>query len=94
MIRSGTIPVLMRDAEVISLKEAAYRSGRSEKTISRWCISDGIGRRSSPSAPWEISAIALEAKRYGDQPAIEALRRGEFEAVEVKRYVGLLGLVE
>ncbi|KQT53676.1 hypothetical protein ASG43_17725 [Aureimonas sp. Leaf454] len=87
-------PVLMRDAEVISLKEAAYRSGRSEKTISRWCVSDGIGRRSSPSAPWEISAVALEAKRYGDQAALEALRRGEFGADTVRRYVELLGLVD
>jgi hypothetical protein len=82
----------MRDAEVISLKEAAYRSGRSEKTISRWCVSDGIGRRSSPSAPWEISAVALEAKRYGDQAALDALRRGEFSANAVLRYVELLGL--
>ncbi|WAJ30611.1 hypothetical protein [Antarcticirhabdus aurantiaca] len=88
----AALPVLMRDAEVISLKEACFRSGRSEKTIARWCRRDGIGRRAEPSAPWEISAVALEAKRYGDTEAIEALRRGEFSCERVRRYAEHLGL--
>ena len=86
------LPVLMRDAEIITLKEAVFRTGKCEKTIARWCRKDGIGRRSEPSAPWEISAVALDAKRYGDQEAIEDLRRGDFASERVRRYVGCLGL--
>lgn len=86
------VPVLMRDAEVISLKEACFRTGRSAKTIRRWCQKDGIGRRSEPTAPWEISAVALEAKRYGDDGAIVKLQQGKFHSEEVKRYIEFLGL--
>lgn len=86
------LPVLMRDGEIITLKEAVYRTGRSARTISRWCRKDGIGRRAEPTAAWEISAIALEAKRYGDAEAIEALRRGDFVSSAVTRYAALLGL--
>lgn len=86
------LPVLMRDRDVISLKEAVFRTGRSEKTIRRWCRDHGIGRRAEPTAPWEISAVALEAKRYGDEAAIEDLRRGAFSSSRVARYVEQLGL--
>ncbi|MEF2551322.1 hypothetical protein VQ042_08080 [Aurantimonas sp. A2-1-M11] len=86
------LPVLMRPGEIISLKEAVYRTGKSEKTISRWCRADGIGRRTSPTSSWEISAVALEAKLYGDGQAIEELRRGNFEAQRVRRYAEHLGL--
>ena len=88
----NALPVLMRPGEVISLKEAVYRTGRNEKTIARWCRQDGIGRRAEPGAPWEISAIALEAKLYGDVEAVEDLRRGRFASPRVRRYVEHLGL--
>lgn len=87
------LPVLMRDAEVISLKEACFRTGRSAKTIRRWCLKDGIGRRSEPTAAWEISAVALEAKRYGDDGALSDLRSGYFRSPRVLRYAEHLGLV-
>lgn len=87
-------PVLMRDGEVISLKEAAHRTGKNEKTIRRWCVEDGIGRRASSGAPWEISALALEAKRYGDGEALDALRCGKFEASCVHRYAVAIGLAD
>ncbi|WP_152048240.1 hypothetical protein [Aureimonas psammosilenae] len=93
MKQPAVLPVLMRDAEVISLKEACFRTGRSEKTIRRWCRQDGIGRRAEASAPWEISAVALEAKRYGDDAAIEDLRRGEFTSPRVARYAEQLGIL-
>jgi hypothetical protein len=92
MTLSHVLPVLMRDGDVISLKEAAFRTSKSEKTISRWCRKDGIGRRSEPTAPWEVSALALEAKRYGDDEAIDDLRRGDFGSPRVRRYVEHLGL--
>ncbi len=87
------LPVLMRPEEVITLKEAVYRTGRSAKTIARWCREDGIGRRAEPGSAWEVSALALEAKRYGDGEAIEALRQGRFAAPAVLRYSELLGLL-
>ncbi|WP_246191284.1 hypothetical protein [Aureimonas leprariae] len=89
---SGVVPVLMRDAEVIDIKEAMFRIGRSDKTIRRWCKEDGIGRRTGPCAPWQISAIALEAKRYGDKAAIDDLRQGAFSSPRVVRYAEQLGL--
>nr|BAT30569.1 hypothetical protein [Aureimonas sp. AU4] len=82
----------MRQDEIISLKEAAYRTGKNEKTIRRWCKQDGIGRRSAPGAPWEISATALEAKRYGDCEALELLRVGSRDSPVVERYLVSLGL--
>lgn len=85
-------PVLMRPEETITLKEAVYRSGMHEKTLRRWCVEDGIGRRTSPGAPWQISAVALEAKRYGDQEALDLLRTGKRESPVVGRYLRLLGI--
>nr|BAT30100.1 hypothetical protein [Aureimonas sp. AU22] len=85
-------PVLMRPEEIISLKEAAYRTGKNEKTIRRWCKEDGIGRRSSLGAPWEISAVALEAKRYGDREALDLLREGHRDSPIVTRYFLSLGI--
>ncbi|MBB3936551.1 hypothetical protein [Aureimonas phyllosphaerae] len=86
------LPVLMRGPEIVAMKVAAELTGLSTKTLTRWCVSDGIGRRSSKAAPWEISVIALEAKRSGDQAALEALRRGDFGSPLVRRYVDHLGL--
>lgn len=86
-----TLPVLMRPEEVISLKEAVYRTGRNEKTIRRWCKEDGIGRRSEPGAAWEISVVALEAKRYGDLRAISDLQNGYRSSPSVLRYLHALG---
>ena len=86
------LPVLMRPDDVIGLKEAVYRTGKNEKTIRRWCQQDGIGRRTSAGAAWEISAIALEAKLYGDVEALDALRLGNFSAYGVRRYLEYLGL--
>jgi hypothetical protein len=92
MTTPRVLPVLMREGEIIGLKEAVDRSKRSPKTIARWCRQSGIGRQAEPSAPWEISAVALEAKLYGDVEAIEALRQGDFSSPLIKRYVQCLGI--
>lgn len=93
MTKQVVLPVLMRPEEIISLKEAVYRTGKNEKTIRRWCIEDGIGRRTSKGAPWEISAVALEAKRYGDVEALEEMRQSPLPtAGQVTRYLISLGL--
>lgn len=87
----SVLPVLMRPGEIISLKEAVFRTGKNEKTIRRWCKEDGIGRRASPGAPWEISVLALEAKRYGDLEALAHLRVGDFKRASVARYAYIIG---
>lgn len=92
MTAPRVLPVLMRDGEIIGLKEAVDRAKRSPKTIARWYRQGGIGRQSEPSAPWQISAVALEAKQYGDDEALDDLRRGDFASPRVQRYVEHLWL--
>ena len=87
-------PILMRRSDVISLKEAVYRTGKSDKTIRNWCKEFCIARQSSPSAPVEISAPALEMVIHGDIEALELLRRGERLHPRVKRFFDHLGLAD
>jgi hypothetical protein len=53
------LPVLMRNAEVIGLKKVAFRAGKSEKTISRGYVSDGIGRPPLPTTDGPDGVAAL-----------------------------------
>lgn len=82
----------MHPAEVTSLKEAAFRSGKSVRTVAGWCRKYGIGRQSSDSAPFEISAPALEMVLHGDMAALELLRDGDRQHPRVKRYFDHLGM--
>lgn len=85
-------PILMRRSEVISMKEAVYRTGKSEKTIRTWCRDLRIARQSSHNAPIEISAPALEMAMHGDTEALELLREGRRDHPRVKRVFEFLGL--
>ncbi|MGR9169591.1 hypothetical protein [Rhizobium sp. KDH_Rht_773_N] len=85
-------PILMRRSDIIALKQAVDRSGKSERTIRNWCRVYGIGRQSSPGAPLEISAPALEMVLHGDFEALEMLRNGDRNGQPVKRYFDHLGL--
>jgi hypothetical protein len=90
--REPQFPILMHRSEVTSLKEAAYRTGKSEKTLKSWCRQFGIGRQSSSGAPIEISAPALEMVLHGDTSALELLRDGDRHHPRVKRYFDHLGI--
>ena len=75
---SGTsvLPILMHRSDIITLKEAIYRTGKSDRTLRNWCKQFGIGRQTSPGAPLEISAPGLEMVLHGDFDALELLREG------------------
>ncbi|CUX31916.1 hypothetical protein [Agrobacterium genomosp. 13] len=85
-------PVPMAEAEIISLKEARRRSGKDIKTIKRWCISHGIGRRPGNSGPWQISGPALEMYLNGDMEAIEILRMNDRLHPRLIKHFSRLGL--
>lgn len=85
-------PILMRRSEVISLKEAVYRTGKSEKTIRTWCRDLRIARQSGQNAPLEISAPALEMVMHGDMEALELLRHGSRDDCRVRRFFDHLGI--
>lgn len=84
--------VLMHRRDVINLKEAAARSGRSDRTLRTWCRAFGIGRQSSAGSPLEISAPALEMVLHGDFDALSTLRAGDRLDENVRRYFDHLGL--
>jgi hypothetical protein len=86
------VPVLMRDAEVITLKEAVFQTGKSEATIRRLCRRHGLARQTSRCAPLEISHVGLEMALHGDMAALEQLRTDQRTVPEVRRYFDFLGL--
>jgi hypothetical protein len=83
----------MRRTDIISLKEAVYRTGKSEKTLRNWCRDFAIGRQTCPSAPIEVSAPALEMVIHGDFEALALLREGNRQHDAVRRYFDHLGIV-
>lgn len=85
-------PVPMAEAEIISLKEARRRSGKDIKTIKRWCISHGIGRRPGNSGPWQISAPALIMYLNGDMDALEIFRSNDRLHPRLVKHFVRLGL--
>ena len=62
---SHPFPILMRRSEVIDMAEAVRRTGRSSKTITKYCRDHGIGRQIGSGVPIEISAPALEMVMHG-----------------------------
>ncbi len=90
---NDTPPILMLKSEITSLKEAAHRTGKSVRTIQRWCARFGIGRQSGNGAPMEVSDIALEMVMHGDEVALDLLRAGDRRHPRVKRYYDHLGIL-
>lgn len=86
------LPVLMRRSEVINMAEAVHRTGRSSKTITKYCRDHGISRQTSPGAPIEISAPALEMVIAGQLDVLELLREGNRSDPRVSRIFDLLGI--
>jgi hypothetical protein len=65
------------------MKEAVDITGKSQRTLRRWCIEDGIGRRIA-GRQWLISLPALYMRIEGDDEALIGYRdgaRAQFEPV-------------
>lgn len=90
----GPSGLLIRRDETMLIWEAAAHSGKSEKTIRRWCTKYGIARQSAPNAPLQISRIGLEMVLHGDWPALERLLSGDREHHLVRWYRVFVGLTE
>lgn len=85
-------PILMHSAEVIPMAEAVRRYGKTDKTLRKICKDHAIARQTSPRAPLEISAPALEMVMHGDMEALELLRDGDRLNPRVSRIFRHLGL--
>jgi hypothetical protein len=89
------IPVLTRVSELIGLTEAIDLIDRSKRllnAIARWCRQSGTSCYAEPLAPWQISAVALEAKQYEADDALDDLCGRDFSMQRVRRHVERLGL--
>jgi hypothetical protein len=71
-------------SEVIELKEAAAKAGKTPRTISNWCEAYGLGRRIGRE--WCVSKVALAMYLDGDLPALTAYLSGDRESDRVVQY--------
>ncbi|MDR9808209.1 hypothetical protein [Rhizobium hidalgonense] len=88
----GAWPILMQQNDIITLKEAVHRTGKSDRTLRSWCKLFRISRQTNSGAPIEISAPALEMVMHGDMEALELLRSGNRHHPRVRRFFDHLGL--
>lgn len=86
--------VLMRRDDICDVKTAAYEARKTPKTIRCWVKLHGIGRQASPTAPIEISRIALLMVQQGAWDTLELLRNGERSHPEVLRFIREVGVPE
>jgi hypothetical protein len=61
--------------EAISVKEAAARAGKSERTVRNWCAKHGIGRRIADGT-WGVSKVALPMLLEGRDQVLGAYLDG------------------
>jgi hypothetical protein len=85
-------PILMRPDEVINLKMAMHRLGKTDKITRKICKEFAICRQATPGGPIEVSLPALEMVAHGDIHALELLREGRRDHPRVARYFDFLGL--
>jgi hypothetical protein len=76
--------------EAMSLKQAAARAGRSDRTIAAWCKTYGLGRKIG--GRYMVSRVALEMHLDGDRWALERYHEGDREDCAVSMYRARLGL--
>lgn len=81
--------VPMLPSETIRIETAKLMAGKSDRTIRKWCETDGIGRQSSRGrgAHLQISAPALLMRAEGESEILERLRNGEREHPHVQHYL-------
>jgi hypothetical protein len=77
--------------EGISLKEAAARAGKSERTLRNWCVQHGPGRHVGGGV-WVVSKVALAVFLDGGRRALASYLAGDRSSSLVKEYFGRLGV--
>jgi hypothetical protein len=91
MSRSFTL-VPFHAAESLTAKQAATVAGKSQRTVIRWCVEHGIGRRIA-GGDWAVSKVALTMLLDDDMDSLASYRdgaRGHYEPVA--KYFHRLGL--
>jgi hypothetical protein len=81
---------MLRD-EILTIAQAAWVVGKSDKTIREWNDEHGIGQQSGPGAPIEISWLALLMVAAGDFDALEKFRNDDRRSWQVVRYFRVFG---
>ena len=76
--------LLYNPAEMISIREAAARAGRSERTVRNWCLEHQIGRRIGKQ--WAVSAPALDMFLANDDAGLQAYLAGDRTSERVASY--------
>jgi hypothetical protein len=85
MERENCLKVLLYSpAEMISIREAAARAGRSERTVRNWCLDRQIGRRIGKQ--WAVSAPALDMFLANDEAGLQAYLAGDRTSERVASY--------
>jgi hypothetical protein len=77
--------------EGMTIAEAAERTGRTTRTLRRWCEEHLIGRRVG-GGPWIVSVIALEMHLNDDAAALRAYLSGDRHSPAVGEYYSRAGL--
>ncbi len=78
-------------AEALSLKEAAFISGRSIVTVKKWAALNHLGRVVGGSR-WEVSRPALQMWLDGDKAALKRYLAGDRESPQVAHYFAVTGV--
>jgi hypothetical protein len=77
--------------EAFAIKDAAWRVGKPNRTIYRWCVDHGIGRQIGPRV-WHVSLPALWMYADGDHETLKAYLAGNRESQAVESYYLRCGL--
>src|SRR5262249_15557875 len=76
--------LLYNPAEMISIREAADRSGKSARTVRNWCLDHQIGRRIGKQ--WAVSAPALDMFLANDVAGLQDYLAGDRTSERVASY--------
>ena len=76
--------LLHNPAEMISIREAAARAGRSERTVRNWCLDHQIGRHIGKQ--WAVSAPALDMFLANNEAGLQAYLAGDRTSERVASY--------
>jgi hypothetical protein len=77
--------------EAVTTKHAAGIVGKPDRTVHRWCVDRGIGRRIGPRI-WAVSVPALWMVADRDDGTLKAYLAGDRESAAVEAYYRRCGM--